>query len=104
MLELRQSGPDVLLPVYVQPRASRNALAGPHARGLKLTLTAPPVAGGANDACLRFLAELLGLSRSRLSIAKGTKSRQKVIRITNASAEELRERLESLLPAPDAVI
>lgn len=98
MLDLRQSGADVLLPVSVQPRASRNAVAGLYGGALKLQLTAPPVEGAANDACLRLLAELLGLNRSRLSIVKGTRSRQKTIRIANASIHQLRKRLEALLP------
>jgi uncharacterized protein len=98
MLDLQQSGTDVLLAVAVQPRASRNAVAGLHGNALKLLLTAPPVEGAANDACLRFLADLLGVSRSRLSIARGEKARRKRIRITNVAGEELRARLKSLFP------
>lgn len=98
MLDLQQSGTDVLLAVAVQPRASRNAVAGLHGNALKLLLTAPPVEGAANDACLRFLADLLGVSRSRLSIARGEKARRKRIRITNIAGEELRARLKSLFP------
>ena len=56
MLTLQQSGADVLLPVTVQPRASRNAVAGLHGNALKLLLTAPPVEGAANAACLRLLS------------------------------------------------
>ncbi|MGH8058728.1 MAG: DUF167 domain-containing protein [Candidatus Entotheonellia bacterium] len=97
MLDLRQSGADVLLPVSVQPRASRNAVAGLYGDALKLQLTAPPVEGAANDACLRLLAELLGVNRARLYIVKGARSRQKTIRIANASIQQLRERLEALL-------
>src|SRR5918992_2394902 len=96
MLGLRQSGADVLLPVVVQPRASRNAVAGLHGNALKLLLTAPPVEGAANDACLRFLADLLGVSRSRLSIIRGEKARQKLIRIANTSPEALRTRLQGV--------
>lgn len=98
MLDLRQSGPDVLLPVSVQARASRTALAGVHGEALKLQLTAPPVEGAANEACLRLLAEILGISRARLAIVKGSRARQKLIRIANASLVEVRARLESLLP------
>ena len=98
MLDLQQSGTDVLLAVAVQPRASRNAVAGLHGNALKLLLTAPPVEGAANDACLRFLADLLGVSRSRLSIVRGAKARRKHIRITNVAGEELRARLKSLFP------
>jgi uncharacterized protein (TIGR00251 family) len=98
MLNLQQHGADVLLPVAVQPRASRNAVTGLHGSALKILLTAPPVKGAANDACLRFLADLLGLSRARLSIVKGTKARQKLIRITDISIDALRTRLHAVLP------
>lgn len=100
MLELQRSSGDVLLPVAVQPRASRNAVAGLHGGALKVQLTAPPVEGAANDACLRFLADLLGLSRARLSIVKGTKARHKLIRIADISIEEIRARLKGILPGP----
>ena len=98
MLDLRQSGADVLLPVAVQPLASRNAVAGLRGNALKLLLTAPPIEGAANDACLRFVAALLGVSRSRVSVVRGEKARQKLIRITDFSAEALRSWLRSVLP------
>ena len=100
MLDLRQNGPDVLLPVFVQPRASRNALAGVHGGALKLQLTAPPVEGAANAACIRFLADILGVPGSHLFIVKGAKARQKIIRIANVSATALRERITGLLSTP----
>jgi uncharacterized protein len=103
MLTLQQNGADVLLPVAVQPRASRNAVAGLHGTALKLRLTAPPVEGAANEACLRFLADLLGLSRARLSIVRGIKARQKLIRIADMSIEALRTRLKDVLPEGDGV-
>ena len=101
MLTLQQSGADALLPVAVQPRASRNMVAGLHGNALKLLLTAPPVDGAANAACLRFLAELLGVSRAQLSIIKGTKARQKLIRITDMSVDTLRQRLSGRCPEID---
>ena len=101
MLDLRQRDSDVFLPIVVQPRASRNAVAGLQAGALKLQLTAPPVAGAANEACLRFLADLLGVRRSRLAIVKGDKGRQKLIRIADASIDTLRARLQGCLPGVD---
>jgi uncharacterized protein len=101
MLALQQSGADVLLPVTVQPRASRNAVAGLHGNALKLLLTAPPVEGAANAACLRFLTDLLGLRRARLSIIRGMKARQKLICITEMSVDTLRTRLRSHYPDLD---
>jgi uncharacterized protein (TIGR00251 family) len=98
MLALQQSGADVLLPVAVQPRASRNTVAGLHGNALKLLLTAPPVEGAANAACLSFLADLLGVSRARLSISRGTKARHKVIRIADMAVDTLLTRLKAVLP------
>ncbi|MEK7798096.1 MAG: DUF167 domain-containing protein, partial [Nitrospirota bacterium] len=51
--------PQATLSVRVQPRASRNEVAGLVGETLKIRLTAPPVEGAANEACLAFLAKLL---------------------------------------------
>jgi uncharacterized protein len=101
MLALQQSGANVLLPVTVQPRASRNAMVGLHGNALKLLLTAPPVEGAANEACLSMLSALLGVSRARLSIIKGMKARHKLICITDMSVDTLRTRLRSQYPDLD---
>jgi hypothetical protein len=101
MLTLQQSGPNVLLPVTVQPRASRNAVAGLHGNALKLLLTAPPVKGAANEACLSMLTALLGVSRARLSIVRGMKARHKIICITDMSVDTLRTRLRNQFPDLD---
>ena len=45
----------------VQPRASRTELVGRHGDALKIRVAAPPVAGAANEALVRFLAERLGV-------------------------------------------
>jgi hypothetical protein len=60
---------------------------------MKLALTAPPVDGKANDACIEFFAKLLKVSRSSVTIAAGQTSRNKVIRVAGISAEEVRSRL-----------
>jgi uncharacterized protein (TIGR00251 family) len=101
MLALQQRGADVLLPVTVQPRASRNAVAGLHGDALKLLLTAPPLEGAANAACLRLLSDLIGVSQGRLSIIRGMKARQKLICIADISADTLRTRLKGHYPDLD---
>ncbi|MBI3989691.1 MAG: YggU family protein [candidate division NC10 bacterium] len=95
-LDLRQNGPDVTFPLSVHPRASRDEVVGVQNGALKLRVAAPPVEGEANEACLRFLAKTLGLSRSRLEIVKGERSRHKVIRVKNVQVEDLLERLSTL--------
>jgi uncharacterized protein (TIGR00251 family) len=85
--------PQATLSVRVQPRASRNEVAGLDGETLKIRLTAPPVEGEANAACLKFLAKLLDLPPSRLAIIQGARSRTKLIRITGLTQTEVRARL-----------
>ncbi len=66
-----------VLGVRVQPRASQNAIRGIHGDALKITLTAPPVGGAANKACVAFLAKKLGLPKAALEILSGHTSRNK---------------------------
>jgi uncharacterized protein (TIGR00251 family) len=61
--------------------------------GLKVALTAPPVEGRANEACIEFFANLLDVPRSSFTIASGETSRRKVIRVTGLSAKEITKRL-----------
>lgn len=86
--------PQATLSVQVQPRASRNAIAGWIGEVLKIRLTAPPVEGAANTACLAFLADLLDLPQSQLEILRGDRSRHKIIRISGLTQGEVHARLD----------
>lgn len=90
-LFLQPSTDGVLLRVYVQPKASREGIAGYHGDALKIRLKAPPVEGEANAACIRFLASLFGLPQTNLSIKTGHKSRLKLIEMEGVSIEEIRK-------------
>jgi len=81
------------LTVKVHPRARRSALAGRIGDAWKLSLAAPPVDGKANDECVRYLAELAGVPRSRVRIVKGLTSRLKVVEIEGVPQEDLERRL-----------
>ncbi len=65
--------------IRVQPRASRNRVVGLYGDALKVTLTAPPVDNAANKACTAFLAELLGLAKSAVTIVAGHTGRSKQV-------------------------
>ncbi len=78
--------------VKLHPRARKNAITGDLDGALKLALTAPPVDGKANQACVEFLANLLSVPRSSITIASGLTSRRKVIRVSGVTAEEVRKR------------
>ena len=81
--------------VKVQPRAKKNAITGELGDALKLALTAPPIEGRANDACIEFFAKLLRVPRSSVTIASGQTSRNKVIGIAGVTGQYVRDRLSS---------
>lgn len=75
--------------MYVQPRASRNELAGLHDGCLKVRLTAPPVEGAANEALVRFIAEALGVPRRQVTVVAGSSGRRKILEIEGVSEAQL---------------
>jgi uncharacterized protein (TIGR00251 family) len=94
MAVIQNSPSGATFAVKVHPRAKKNAITGEVGDALKLALTAPPVDGKANQACIEFFAKLLNLPRSSVTIAAGPTSRSKVIRVAGLSAEEVRRRLK----------
>jgi uncharacterized protein len=93
MIPIRETAVGVTFAIKVQPRARKNAITGELGDALKLALTAPPVEGRANEACIEFLANLLDVPRSSVTIASGETSRNKVIRVAGVTADEIRRRI-----------
>ena len=93
MVVIRNSPTGVSFAVKVHPRAKKNAITGQVGDALKVTLTAPPVDGKANAACIEFFAKLLNVPRSSITIAAGQTSRNKVIRVAGLTAQQVRDRL-----------
>lgn len=78
----------MILSVRVQPRSRRNGLVRDAQGEWKLQLTAPPVEGKANRACVEFLARALGIAPSRVRLLSGEKSRHKRIELDGVTEEE----------------
>jgi uncharacterized protein (TIGR00251 family) len=94
MIPVRDTDAGATFAVKVHPHAKKNAITGEVGDALKLSLTAPPADGKANEACIEFFAKLLKVPRSSVTIAAGETSRNKVIRVAGLSAEEVRRRLK----------
>lgn len=94
MLEIKQDGNGVVFRVKVQPRASKNGLAGDMEGVLKIRLTAPPVDGAANEACCKFLAEIFATAKSNVEILSGHTGRNKLIRVAGVTVDQARALLE----------
>jgi uncharacterized protein (TIGR00251 family) len=95
MVSFHDTADGVTFTVKIHPRARKDAITGEVGNALKLSLTAPPIEGRANHACIEFLANLLNLPRSSVTIASGQTGRSKVIRVTGLSADEVQKRLRS---------
>ena len=93
MVQMHDTPLGATFAVKVQPRARKNAITGELDGALKLALTAPPVDGKANQACIEFFANLLKVPRSSVTIASGQSSRRKVIRVSGLTAAEISRRL-----------
>lgn len=76
------------LHIHTQPRASRNEVVGIQGDSLKIRLTSPPVEGAANALLVEFVAKRLGLSKSKVEIVSGEKSRKKVLKVEGITKTE----------------
>jgi hypothetical protein len=85
--------------VKAHPRARRSAITGRLGEAWKLDLAAPPADGKANEECVRFLAELAGVPRSRVRVVSGAAARLKVVDIEGVAQAELEKRLAGGLSA-----
>ncbi len=97
MIPIRDTPSGATFQIRVHPRAKKNAITGEIGDALKVALTAPPLEGRANEACVAFFVELLNVSRSSITIAAGETSRNKLIRVSGLSAAEVETRLREAL-------
>lgn len=85
---------DLLVAVWVQPRARRAAIAGVADGRLRLQVTSPAHENRANDDARRLLSKALGVAPSTVTVASGGKSRRKVLRVADLAPDEARRRLD----------
>ncbi len=72
----------MLLNIRVLPRSSRNEIVGEMKDGtLKVKLTAPPVDGKANEALIDLLSEYFGVSKKKIIVRRGPRSKNKVVEV-----------------------
>ena len=93
-----------LLSIHIQTGAKRSEVVGVHGEALKIRIAAPPLEGRANAALEAFIADALGIAKSKVSVVKGLQSRQKTVAVHAAAAaseDEMRLTLDpSSGPSP----
>ena len=79
----------MILPVRVQPRASKDEIAGVMGGALKVRLRAPALEDRANEALCEYLAELLKTSRAAVRILSGHHSRSKRVEVRGVTEQQV---------------
>jgi uncharacterized protein (TIGR00251 family) len=82
--------------VRLKPRGSRDELLGMRDGVLEAKVTAPPVDGRANKALCKLIAKRVGVAPSRVTVARGAKSREKVVRVEGVDGDTVEAALEGL--------
>lgn len=89
MIEEMKGG--VRLHLFIQPKASKNEIIGPHNGELKIKLTSPPVDGKANAGLIEFLADIFSVPKRRVQLIKGESSRHKTVEIEGVNINQAQE-------------
>lgn len=85
---------DLILSLYVQPKASRDQIIGRHGNEIKVAITAPPIDGKANSHLIKFIAKAFKVTKANIEILRGQQGRHKQIKIVSPK----------LIPAPISTI
>jgi uncharacterized protein len=96
-LQLRESKHGLTFDIQVTPHASKAQLVGVQDGVLKIKVTALPVEGAANEACIRLLAKTFDLRKSQMEIFAGEKSRKKTVLVKDISRAELAIKINNVL-------
>jgi uncharacterized protein (TIGR00251 family) len=101
MLPIQDHPSGISFKIRVQPKSSRNRIDGTQGDALKLKVTAPPVDGAANKACIELLAKALGVPKSCLEITSGHAGRNKriLVQCDPAASSRIRQSLRELAGA-----
>lgn len=95
-LLIRETKNGLSFDIHVNPHASRAGIAGISGGMLKVKVTAPPVEGAANEACIALLAKKMGLKKSQMTISAGARGRKKTILVSDLSRTDLEQKIRQL--------
>jgi uncharacterized protein (TIGR00251 family) len=88
MINIRAVDGGIIVPVKVQPNASKDRLVGEYAEQLKIAVTVAPEKGKANKAVIKVLSKWLGVKNADIQIISGETSRDKKVFIGNFNEED----------------
>ena len=96
-VKIRETKKGLTFDIHVTPHASRAEIVSIRDGALKVRVTAPPVEGAANEACIKLLAGELGLKKSQIEISSGMKSRTKTVMVRNIGKTALEVKIKNFV-------
>jgi uncharacterized protein (TIGR00251 family) len=94
---LQQTNQGICFKVKVIPKASRSELVEWENDELKVRLAAVPEKGEANTELLRYLADILGVGKSKIQLVQGETSRHKRVCVAGLTLEDVRAIIQNHL-------
>lgn len=86
---------NVTIKIQAKPGAKHNSITDISEDAVGVAIAAPPVEGEANTELVKYLASVLGLKKSDVSLERGSKSRQKVIVVSRSTVDQVLEKLKA---------
>lgn len=85
--------------ILAKPGSKQNGITGIEPEGVGVQINAPPVEGEANTELVKYIASVLGLRKSDVSLDRGSRSRQKILLVTASglSKEHILSKLQSVV-------
>jgi uncharacterized protein (TIGR00251 family) len=75
--------------IHAQPGARSSAIVGEHGGALKIRIQAPAVDNKANAALVAFLADVLGVPGSSVTVRRGARGRLKSVDVRGVGPEAM---------------
>jgi uncharacterized protein (TIGR00251 family) len=88
-MPVKETEKGLIIEIRVLPRSSRSEVVGIQDGVFKIKLSSPPLDGKANDECVRFLADQLGIRKSQVEIISGHRARKKTVAVTGIRKTDL---------------
>jgi len=83
----------ITISVYVVPRSSKTEVVGLYGDFLKIKLKSPPVDNAANKELIRFMSEILKISKSNIKIISGQTQKKKILSLFGGTIDKIKSLL-----------
>ncbi|MBN2374280.1 YggU family protein [bacterium] len=91
---LSETPDGVVLNIRVIPNSSKNMICGPQGDCIRIKIASAPVRGKANEECVKLLANLFDIKKSRVILLRGETARNKQVLLEGISKEDVIGRLK----------